>query len=110
MDSTTAPSPTQPETCTHIPALEKTPGTAHELAAALDDPQAPGSSPGQALQPMPPPCPSDPDCFPDGPRCPTCGTPRAPFPVRLSGILDQALVAQEALSTLVDALETEVLP
>jgi hypothetical protein len=45
-----------------------------------------------------------------GPRCPTCGTPRPPFHVRLSGLLDQALVAQEALSTLVHALEQEVLP
>jgi hypothetical protein len=44
------------------------------------------------------------------PRCPTCGTPRLPFDLRRSGLLDLALVAKEAISTLQRALEGEVLP
>ena len=51
------------------------------------------------------------DSFPDdGPRCPTCGTPRPPFNVRLSGLLDLATIAHEATGTLKSALEQEVLP
>ena len=85
------------------------------------------SSDGTNVPPLPVPCtvvlylsagePPDneperdaPDLPDDGPRCPTCGTPRPPFDPRLSGLLDLALQTREAANTLVNALEQEVLP
>ena len=49
-----------------------------------------------------------PDNDPERPRCPACGGP--PFDVRLSGLLDLATLAHEALSVLKHALEQEVRP
>ena len=53
-----------------------------------------------AISSVPPPPP---------PRYPLCGAPRPPFDPRLSGLLDLATVAQEALRTLTSALEEEAL-
>jgi hypothetical protein len=105
MDSTIAPSSSQPQTPLQPAAPATTPGTADEQAA-LDATNAPPPWPcgtGDGTGTMD-------DAFPDGPRCPTCGTPRPPFREKLSGLLDLALQTREAASTLVNALEQEVLP
>jgi|RhiMethySRZTD1v2_1073278.scaffolds.fasta_scaffold14938_8 hypothetical protein len=46
----------------------------------------------------------------DSPHFPTCGTPRLPCDLRLSRLLDLALLTSEAASTLLAALEAEALP
>ena len=50
-------------------------------------------------------------CPPLAPTCPTCGRPFVvPFDVPLSGLLDLALQAKEAVCALQAALEEEALP